>query len=54
MQKYEFPGEPPGGRALWPHNIDTIHQKFLLLIVFTWFANDSSLNWMQANGGYSR
>lgn len=40
------PGEPPGGRTLLPHNIDSSRQKLLLLIVFTWFASDLSLNWI--------
>jgi hypothetical protein len=38
-------GSPPGGRLLAPHNIDTANQKLLLLVVFTWFANDLALNW---------
>ncbi len=29
---------PPDGRALLPHNIDSIKQSMLLLVVFTWFA----------------
>lgn len=33
-------GAPLGGRTLSPHNVDSANQKLLLLIVFTWFAND--------------
>lgn len=36
---------PQDGRTLQPHNIDTVHQKLLLLVVFTWFAEDLALNW---------
>ncbi len=36
---------PRGGRILQPHNIDNTSQKLLLLVVFTWFANDLALNW---------
>lgn len=32
-------GAPRGGVVLAPHNVDTIKQAHLLLVVFTWFAN---------------
>ena len=31
-------GGPPGGKTLSPHNIDSMSQAMLLLVVFTWFA----------------
>jgi hypothetical protein len=31
-------GKPPGGRILVPHNIDSMSQAMLLIMVFTWFA----------------
>ena len=31
-------GSPPGGRALHPHNIDSMRQTMLILAVFTWIA----------------
>lgn len=31
-------GAPRGGRVLLPHNVDSIHQAHLLLVIFTWFA----------------
>lgn len=37
-------GAPRGGRILAPHNVDSATQKLLLLVVFTWFANDLTLN----------
>jgi hypothetical protein len=36
---------PRGGRILHPHNVDCWSQVNLLLIVFTWFADDLALNW---------
>ena len=39
-------GAPPGGRTLAPHNVDNLYQKLLLLVVFTWFADDLALNWI--------
>ncbi len=32
-------GCPKDGRVLGPHNVDTIAQAHLLLVVFTWFAD---------------
>ena len=32
-------GSPIDGAILVPHNIDSVWQKLLLLVVFTWFAN---------------
>jgi hypothetical protein len=32
-------GCPMGGKSLEPHNVDTIAQAHLLLVVFTWFAD---------------
>ena len=36
-------GCPRGGRVLLPHNIDSVNQKLLLLVVFTWFAEAMTL-----------
>lgn len=33
------PGAPLDGKLLLPHNVDSLSQKYLLLIVFTWFAD---------------
>jgi hypothetical protein len=30
---------PRGGRCLQPHNIDSMCQQILLLVIFTWFAD---------------
>jgi len=38
-------GAPRDGRVLSPHNIDNTNQKLLLLVVFSWFANDLVLHW---------
>ncbi len=35
---------PPGGKTLVPHNVDSIQQAHLLLVVFLWFAGDLILN----------
>lgn len=32
-------GAPRGGKVLVPHNVDSIAQAHLLLVVFTWFAD---------------
>jgi hypothetical protein len=32
-------GRPEGGACLLPHNVDSIKQAHLLLVVFTWFAD---------------
>lgn len=37
-------GGPIGGMCLYPHNVDSMQQAMLLLIVFCWFANDLCLN----------
>lgn len=35
---------PPRGKTLVPHNVDSINQAHLLLVVFLWFAGDLILN----------
>lgn len=37
-------GSPRGGKMLAPHNVDTIKQAHLLLVIFTWFAGVIALN----------
>lgn len=32
-------GSAPGGMSLLPHNVDSMSQAYLLLLVFTWFAD---------------
>src|ERR1044071_3347567 len=34
---------PEGGRSLMPHNLDTMRQLVLLLLVFTWFAGSLTM-----------
>lgn len=41
---YSGINRPDDGICLSPHNIDSMQQAFLLLLVFTWFANDIVLN----------
>jgi len=38
-------GAPKGGRVLLSHNVDSLNQKLLLLVVFCWFAEDLATYW---------
>lgn len=40
-------GGPRGGKSLGPHNVDSIRQAHLLLVVFTWVAEGFVLNLKQ-------
>ncbi len=42
-------GRPPGGVLLTPHNVDTIYQAHLLLVIFTWFSETLVLYEMNNN-----
>jgi hypothetical protein len=39
-------GAPTDGAMLLPHNVDSIRQAHLLLVVFTWFANTLILHYL--------
>lgn len=44
-------GNPLGGPALYPHNIDSWSQKQLLLIVFCYLVESLTINgWVKING----